>query len=47
VRRNEDRHQNGDEKGNGRHEELLDAYAAAQLEKFREHQRRHHQRHWK
>ncbi len=47
VRRNGDRHQNGDEKGNGRQEELLDAYAAAQLEKFREHQRRHHQRHWK
>lgn len=48
TRQNGDPHPNGHESGNGaRHGERLDAYAAAQVEKFREHQRRHHQRLWK
>jgi len=47
-RQSEARRLNGDRRVNGgRGEERLEAYAAGQVESFREHQRRHHQRLWK
>jgi capsular exopolysaccharide synthesis family protein len=43
----QERPQTGDGTRNGgQHDELLEAYAATRLEKFREHQRRHHHRYW-